>query len=228
MLRSDEDCIQNKAGGTWRRYEVSAVWQSLNGTTCSVDSPIACLLLDKLRSAGVVPILRAGYSALSAGTWIRPHFGPSNAQLKIHLGLSGCEECAKMRVGDSAWRPWVQGEPVVFDDSFEHEVINECLSERVVFQVRSPCYNEFRSTFPVARYRAASVAVLILLVCELAFFRWSFATQNYSGKTQQRIDLWCWMLTDFVALLSSTCTAVAVYSSIIHNYSSTQATYSYM
>jgi hypothetical protein len=40
-------------------------------------------------NAQVTPVLRAGYSALGAGGWIRPHFGASNAVLKIHLGLLG-------------------------------------------------------------------------------------------------------------------------------------------
>ena len=83
----------------------------------------------------MVPILRAGYSAVDAQTWIRPHFGSSNAALKIHLGLRvDSSDCAKMRVG-TEWRGWTEGEVVLFDDSFEHEVSNDCSSERVVFQV---------------------------------------------------------------------------------------------
>jgi tetratricopeptide (TPR) repeat protein len=135
LLTADEDCIQHNAGGKWHRYETAAVWQRLNGTTCSLDSPVACGVLLKLRGAGVVPILRAGYSAVDAQTWIRPHFGSSNAALKIHLGLRvDSSDCAKMRVG-TEWRGWTEGEVVLFDDSFEHEVSNDCSSERVVFQV---------------------------------------------------------------------------------------------
>jgi tetratricopeptide (TPR) repeat protein len=135
LLVTDEDCIQHSAGGKWHRYEIAAIWQRLNGTTCSMDSPVACSVLSKLRHTGVVPIHRAGYSAVDAQTWIRPHFGSSNAALKLHLGLrvdrSGC---AKMRVG-TEWRGWTEGEVVLFDDSFEHEVWNSCSSERIVFQV---------------------------------------------------------------------------------------------
>ena len=29
----------------------------------------------------------AGYSAVEPGAWIRPHFGETNAQLKLHFGL---------------------------------------------------------------------------------------------------------------------------------------------
>lgn len=135
LLLSDEDCIQHNTGGKWHRYETAAVWQRLNGTACSMDSPIACSVLSQLRNTGVAPILRAGYSAVDAQTWIRPHFGSSNAALKIHLGLRvDKSNCAKMRVS-TEWRGWTESEVVLFDDSFEHEVKNDCSSERVVFQV---------------------------------------------------------------------------------------------
>ena len=135
LLVTDEDCIQHNSGGKWHRYEIAAVWQRLNGTTCSLDSPTACSVLSKLRDTGVVPILRAGFSAVDAQTWIRPHFGSSNAALKIHLGLRvDKSDCAKMRVG-TEWRGWAEGTTILFDDSFEHEVWNSCSSERVVFQV---------------------------------------------------------------------------------------------
>ena len=87
--------------------------------------------------------MRAAYSVVEADTWIRPHFGMTNSQLKLHLGLivptsddgSGSgSECARMRGGNST-RGWGVGQVIFFDDSFEHEVRNECSSKRVVFQV---------------------------------------------------------------------------------------------
>ena len=133
LLLSDEDCIQRPQGGRWMRYEISAVWQQLNGTHCSSDSPVACAVLSRLRDTNTAPILRAGYSVTEPFTWIRPHFGSSNAQLKIHLGLR-VDDCARMRVG-TEWRHWHADDCVLFDDSFEHEVHNACDKERVVFQV---------------------------------------------------------------------------------------------
>lgn len=91
-------------------------------------------------------VLRAGYSAVEPGAWIRPHFGETNAQLKLHFGLtvptdSSGKPCALLRVGTSIteadgghestnthhesigeWRGWTQGGILLFDDSFEHEV----------------------------------------------------------------------------------------------------------
>ena len=83
-------------------------------------------------------MLRAGYSAVEAGAWLRPHFGMSNGQLKFHLGLvvprlHGAA-CAHFRVGNET-RTWGNKSITFFDDSFEHEVRNDCRQERVVFQV---------------------------------------------------------------------------------------------
>ena len=63
----------------------------------------------------------------------------SNGQLKFHVGLvvptgSNGEQCAFFRVANET-RAWTEGQVSFFDDSFEHEVRNECASERVVFQV---------------------------------------------------------------------------------------------
>lgn len=88
-------------------------------------------------------VRRAGYSRLEAGAWIRPHTGPSNAQLKLHLGLtvprgalvaeaeqagssSLQSNCSSLRVGGAARRGWREGRVLMFDDSFEHDVWNNC------------------------------------------------------------------------------------------------------
>ena len=70
------------------------------------------------------------FSRLKAGTHIGAHCGPSNLRLRVHLGLLVPEGC-KIRVGDQV-RLWREGECLVFDDSFEHEVWHEGSGERVV------------------------------------------------------------------------------------------------
>ena len=69
-------------------------------------------------------------SVLRPGTRLRPHCGPSNNRLTCHLALQvpperrrddGSPACA-IRVGDAPPRAWREGEVLVFDDSFEHEV----------------------------------------------------------------------------------------------------------
>lgn len=73
------------------------------------------------------------------GTWIQPHFGHTNAQLKFHLGVIvpsvDAGPCAHFRVGPPPWRAWVAGKALLFDDSYSHEVWNNCTQQRVVFQV---------------------------------------------------------------------------------------------
>ncbi|MDF5729620.1 MAG: aspartyl/asparaginyl beta-hydroxylase domain-containing protein [Rhizonema sp. PD38] len=75
----------------------------------------------------------ACFSALSPNTVIEPHWGPTNARLKCHLGLkipSGCS----IRVGNET-RTWQEGKCLLFDDSFEHEVKINATSSRIALIV---------------------------------------------------------------------------------------------
>eukprot|EP01045_Picozoa_sp_COSAG04_P029123 COSAG04_NODE_4702_length_1939_cov_1.565761_1_plen_483_part_00 len=139
-------------------------------------------------------VLRAGYSALEPvralirsrlglfrlltnvvgwfqGAHIRPHFGETNAQLKLHLGLTvptdadTGKSCAWLRVGEATVdgdgsggrEEWAEGGAILFDDSFEHEVrwsdaecgrghrdvLDARARERVVLQlVLPPCHTK--------------------------------------------------------------------------------------
>ena len=70
------------------------------------------------------------FSTVDPGTHIRPHTGPSNERLRSHFTLlhSGG---ARIRVGDE-WRTWEEGEVIIFDSSWEHEVIHEGTERRIV------------------------------------------------------------------------------------------------
>ena len=70
------------------------------------------------------------FSAIQPGTHIRTHTGPSNERLRLHLTLihSGG---ARIRVG-TEWRTWQEGKAIIFDDSWEHEVIHTGDGARVV------------------------------------------------------------------------------------------------
>jgi aspartate beta-hydroxylase len=72
----------------------------------------------------------AFFSALTPGTHIVKHHGPTNKKLRVHLPLLGVEG-AELRVADRvlAFQP---GVPVVFDDSFEHEAWHRGPKTRVV------------------------------------------------------------------------------------------------
>lgn len=133
-LHRETECIHRHGTGAWLRFELNGVWEERGVDGCAVVAPVACALYSQLRAAGM-PLLRAGFSAVDAGGWLRPHCGPTNTQLKWHLGLrvpSG--GCAALRVGNES-HTWVEGGVLFFDDSFEHEVWNRCAGERVVFQI---------------------------------------------------------------------------------------------
>jgi aspartyl/asparaginyl beta-hydroxylase (cupin superfamily) len=73
----------------------------------------------------------AMFSLLAPHTHIPPHVGVSNARLVCHLPLIVPEGCW-FRVGAEK-REWVPGNAFVFDDTIEHEAMNDSDSLRVVF-----------------------------------------------------------------------------------------------
>ena len=70
------------------------------------------------------------FSAVQPGTYIRPHTGPTNERLRIHLTLLHTGG-ARIRVGHE-WRSWEEGKAIIFDDSWEHEVMHTGKDIRVV------------------------------------------------------------------------------------------------
>jgi aspartyl/asparaginyl beta-hydroxylase (cupin superfamily) len=71
------------------------------------------------------------FSLLAPRTRIPPHVGVSNARLVCHLPLIVPEGCW-FRVGAET-RAWTSGEAFVFDDTIEHEAMNDSDALRVVF-----------------------------------------------------------------------------------------------
>jgi aspartyl/asparaginyl beta-hydroxylase (cupin superfamily) len=75
-------------------------------------------------------------SILSPRKHILDHRGPYKGVLRYHLGLivpREAEQC-RIRVGEEI-RHWVQGQSMVFDDTFNHEVWNDTDETRVVLFV---------------------------------------------------------------------------------------------
>ncbi len=80
-------------------------------------------------------IFQAFFSILDGGKSIPEHKGPYRGFLRYHLALRVPEENPpKIRVKDQYYT-WKEGESMLFDDSFEHEVYNECNDIRVVLIV---------------------------------------------------------------------------------------------
>lgn len=69
-----------------------------------------------------VDIQLARLSALRGSTRIWPHCGPTNARLRLHFPLLVPSGRYELTVGDKT-RRWEAGVPLIFDDSYRHEVV---------------------------------------------------------------------------------------------------------
>jgi aspartate beta-hydroxylase len=78
------------------------------------------------------------FSVLQPGTHIMPHHGVTNTRLVMHLPLLVPPDCALnvMGGGEHAWR---EREPMMFDDTFQHEAWNRSEQPRVILLM--DCWN---------------------------------------------------------------------------------------
>ena len=115
--------------GGWTIFQLFK-YGKLSTANCLL-APITCSLVEKIPQIteninGIVL-----FSMMESGTHINPHSGPSNSRLRIHLGLdipetqNGTDMLANsssiLRVKDE-YVAWQNGEFIVWDDSFDHEV----------------------------------------------------------------------------------------------------------
>jgi aspartyl/asparaginyl beta-hydroxylase (cupin superfamily) len=94
---------------------------------------------------GIPGLFEAFFSILEGGKSIPHHEGPYRGYLRYHLGLVVPERNPpSIRLKDTVYT-WKEGESVLFDDSWDHEVYNECESDRVVLivDVRRPMPQPF-------------------------------------------------------------------------------------
>jgi hypothetical protein len=103
----------------WGKHSTSPPFEAAadGSAGCNQATPQACRVARQLLElhgggggGGGPELVRLGYSLVERGTHIRPHFGPTNTQLKAHLGLvvprggggggeGGSTTCTAMRVG---------------------------------------------------------------------------------------------------------------------------------
>lgn len=78
----------------------------------------------------------AFFSILAPGTHIPDHRGVTKALITCHLGLIVPRDGdVRMRVDDRIVR-WAEGETLVFDDTYRHEVWNDTANTRVVLLIQ--------------------------------------------------------------------------------------------
>jgi aspartyl/asparaginyl beta-hydroxylase (cupin superfamily) len=90
-------------------------------------------------------LFEAFFSILEGGKSIPPHEGPYRGYLRYHLGLLVPEKNPpSIRLKDQVYT-WKEGESILFDDSWEHEVFNQAESDRVVLivDIRRPMPQPF-------------------------------------------------------------------------------------
>jgi aspartyl/asparaginyl beta-hydroxylase (cupin superfamily) len=95
----------------------------MNRTLC----PETCALIDK-----VPGLIQAFFSILDPGKSVPAHEGPYLGYLRYHLGLHVPRENPPKLVVNGQDYVWKEGEGVMFDDSYWHEVVNHSNEYRSV------------------------------------------------------------------------------------------------
>ncbi|SDA27122.1 beta-hydroxylase [Sphingomonas sp. NFR15] len=113
-------------------------WKSffLSGYGCAIDENIARCPATAAAVARIPGINTALFSILAPGTHIPDHRGVTKGLLTCHLGLIVPRDGdVRMRIGDRIVR-WAEGETLVFDDTYNHEVWNDTSGTRVVLLIQ--------------------------------------------------------------------------------------------
>ena len=122
------------AAGAWREYPF--LGGGMRHDAHCARCPVTASVLERIPEAVGCAMSGGGeslFSCLAPGTHLRAHCGSTNARLTCHLGLL-VPGGATIRCGTEA-REWAEGECIVFDDSFEHEVWHEGSADRVVLLI---------------------------------------------------------------------------------------------
>ncbi len=113
----------------WRSY---FLW----GYGYSIEENLAHCPVTSALVARVPGLNTAFFSILAPGTHIPEHRGVTKGLVTCHLGLVVPRDGdAKMRIGDRMVR-WSEGETLIFDDTYRHEVWNESGGNRVVLVIQ--------------------------------------------------------------------------------------------
>ena len=109
----------------WKRFYIKWYNESSEESKCKL--PFTTSLIDSIPEIKIAMI-----SVLEPGAVIVPHLGFFKGCLRYHLGLSTpkSENC-KIKVDGIPYQ-WMDGEDVLFDDTFVHEVRNDTDKPRFI------------------------------------------------------------------------------------------------
>eukprot|EP00941_MAST-03F_sp_MAST-3F-sp1_P002367 g2367.t1 len=141
ISKGQEMIIEN--GGEWTEFKLAAKGK-LDEMGCKKCPKTCAIINDSIEVMGVLKSPNQNetvalngevlFLSLAPNTKLRPHTGPSNVRLTVQLALQVPNGKCTIRVGDES-RQWVKGKALIFDDSFEHEVVNDSDSYRYVLYV---------------------------------------------------------------------------------------------
>ena len=102
-------------GGSWTDVTLALSGSRQPGAS---HAPLSYALYMQLGEDALSMVMGSAYfSILSPGARLKPHCGPTNIRLRVHIGIS-VPDGAAMRVGNVT-RRWADSDALVFDDSFE-------------------------------------------------------------------------------------------------------------
>jgi len=116
--------------GNWQQLELFA--RGSKTKNCE-RAPITCKLIKSFTAASTCKRGQVKFSVMNEGTHVHSHCGPTNCRVRCHLGLKVPEQ-TYIRVAERL-RSWKEGEWLIFDDSYEHEVWHNGTGTRLVLIV---------------------------------------------------------------------------------------------
>lgn len=123
--------ISSSTQGNWKVYMLELLGRKPERNRAQCPHTVAAL-------ARVPGILQAFFSVLEPGKSVPLHDGPYIGYLRYHLGLRVPTDSPPLiRVNNQPYI-WKEGESVMFDDSWPHEVVNHSKQYRVVLIVDVP------------------------------------------------------------------------------------------
>jgi aspartyl/asparaginyl beta-hydroxylase (cupin superfamily) len=115
-------------GDQWKTYFFYAFGRRAEANCARC--PITARLVESIPGMNL-----AFFSIMAPGTHVPPHRGLYKGVLRYHLGLKVPDpERCRIRLGDQVLH-WREGQSLLFDDTYEHEVWNESNEDRVVLFV---------------------------------------------------------------------------------------------
>lgn len=127
-LDPDQATISDITPEKWKIYYLWAMGERAEPNSSKCPATTALL-------AGIPDLFQAFFSILDPGKSIPAHSGPYCGYLRYHLALVVPEERPPhMRLHDRVYT-WKERESVLFDDSWDHEVVNNSSGERIVLIV---------------------------------------------------------------------------------------------